>query len=123
MESSQQFSIYIHPTGLDLWSVAFSSEAPNLSGVPPEYQEFADVFDKGKASQLPPHRPYDLKIDLEEGVDPPIGTIYSLSPVELAALRKFLDENIATRLLSSPHGAPVLFVKKKDCSLCLCVDF
>ena len=97
-----------------------------MSGIPEEYHEFADVFDKGKASQLPPHRPYDLKIDLEEGATPPIGTIYSLSPVELAALRKFLDENIATGLLrssSSPHGAPVLFVKKKDGSLRLCVDF
>jgi len=53
---------------------------------------------------------------LEEGSAPPLGTIYPLSPVELEALRKFLDENIATGLLrssSSPHGAPVLFVKKR----------
>jgi hypothetical protein len=50
----------------------------------------------------------------------------TLSLVELEALCKFLDENIATGLLqssSSPHGAPVLFVKKKDGSLHLCVDF
>jgi hypothetical protein len=63
---------------------------------------------------------------LEEGSTPPLGTIYPLSPVELEALRKFLDENIATRLLcssSSPYGAPILFVKKKDGSLRLCVDF
>jgi hypothetical protein len=73
-----------------------------------------DVFNKGKASQLPPHHLYNLKINLEEGSAPPLGTIYPLSPVELEALRKFLDENIATGLLhfsSSPHGAPVLFVK------------
>jgi hypothetical protein len=53
---------------------------------------------------------------LEEGSAPPLGTIYLLSPVELEALRKFLDENITTRLLhssSSPHGAHVLFVKKR----------
>jgi hypothetical protein len=63
---------------------------------------------------------------LEEGATPPLGTIYSLSPVELEALRKFLDENIASGLLcssSSSHGAPVLFIKKKDGSLHLCVDF
>jgi hypothetical protein len=72
-----------------------------MSGIPEEYHEFADVFDKDKASQLPPHRPYNLKIDLEEGTTPPIGTIYSLFPVELAALHKFLDENIATGLLWS----------------------
>jgi hypothetical protein len=94
--------------------------------VPSDYHEFADIFDKGKASQLPPHHPYNLKINLEEGSAPALGTIYPLSPVELEALRKFLDENIATGLLcssSSPHGAPVLFVKKKDGSLRLCVDF
>jgi hypothetical protein len=84
------------------------------------------VFNKGKTNQLPPHCPYDLKIDLEEGFSPPLGTIYLLSLVELEALRKFLDENIATGLLhssSSPHGAPILFFKKKDGSLHLCVDF
>jgi len=126
LEGSTQFSIYLHPSGVDLRSAKLSSEGPDLSGVPSDYHEFADVFDKGKASQLPPHRPYDLKIDLEEGSAPPLGTIYPLSPVELEALRKFLDENIATGLLrssSSPHGAPVLFVKKKDGSLRLCIDF
>jgi hypothetical protein len=126
LEGSTQFSIYLCPTGVDLRSATLSSGPPDLSGVPPEYHEFADIFDKGKASQLPPHRPYDLKIDLEDGATPPLGTIYSLSPIELEALRKFLDENISSGLLrssSSPHGAPVLFVKKKDGSLRLCVDF
>lgn len=126
LEGSTQFSIYLRPSGVDLRSATLSSDPPDLSKIPSEYHDFADVFDKGKASQLPPHRPYDLKIELEEGTSPPLGTIYSLSPVELEALRKFLDENISYGLLrssSSPHGAPVLFVKKKDGSLRLCVDF
>jgi hypothetical protein len=126
LEGSTQFSIYLHLSGVDLHSAKLSSEGLDLSGVPSDYHEFADVFDKGKASQLPPHHPYDLKIDLEEGSTLPLGTIYLLSPVELEALRKFLDENIATGLLhssSSPHRAPVLLVKKKDGPLHLCVDF
>jgi len=125
LEGSTQFSIYLRPSRVDLHSAKLSSEGLDLSGVPSDYHKFADVFNKEKASQLPPHRPYDLKIDLEEGSAPPLGTIYPLSPAELEALRKFLDENITTGLLrssSSPHGAPVLFVKKKDGSLCLCVD-
>jgi hypothetical protein len=126
LEGSTQFSSYLCSSGVDLCSTKLLSEGPDLSGVPSDYHEFADVFNKGKASQLPPHCPYDLKIDLEEGSAPPLGTIYPLSLVELEALRKFLDENITTGLLcssSSPHGAPVLFVKKKDGSLHLCVDF
>jgi hypothetical protein len=126
LEGSTQFSIYLCLTGVDLRSATLSSSPPDLSGVPPEYHEFADIFNKGKANQLPPHCPYNLKINLEDGAAPPLGTIYSLSPIKLEALRKFLDENISSRLLhssSSLHGAPVLFVKKKDGSLRLCVDF
>jgi hypothetical protein len=75
---------------------------------------------------LAPHQPYDLHIDLEPGMEPPPGPVYSLSPLELEALRDFLDENIWSGFicpLASKHGAPVLFVKKKNGSLRLCVDF
>ena len=98
----------------------------DLSNVPEEYHEFADVFSKSRSDKLPEHRPYDLKIHLEEGTEPPLGTMYSLSQVELKALREFIDENLANgfiRPTRSPHGAPILFVKKKDGSLRLCVDF
>jgi hypothetical protein len=44
---------------------------PDLSSVPEEYHEFTDVFNKGKADKLPPHRPYDLKIEIENGTPPP----------------------------------------------------
>jgi len=77
-------------------------------------------------SELPPHHDYDLKIDLEEGTSPPLGTLYSLSPVELSALQTFIDKNLKTGFIhptASSHAAPVLFVKKKDGSLRLCIDF
>ena len=72
------------------------------------------------------HCPYDLKIDLEDGTKPPYGPIYSLSPVKLEALQDFLDKNLHSgfiRSSSSPCGAPILFVKKKNGALRLCVDF
>jgi len=102
------------------------SEKIDLSAIPEEYHEYADVFSKFKAETLAPYRPYDLRIDLEKDSHPPVGTIYSLSKFEQEALKEFIDENLTNgfiRSTSSPHGAPVLFMKKKDGSLRLCVDF
>jgi len=98
----------------------------NLSQLPEEYHDFADVFSKTKAGKLAEHRPYDLKITLDEGSTPPFSPIYSLSQEELAALHKFIDKNLATGFIHpshSPCGAPVLFIQNKDSSLRLCVDF
>ena len=102
------------------------AEAPDLSNVPSEYYEFANIFSKTKAEVLPPHHPYDLKINLKKDTQPLIGPIYSLSAFEQEALKKFIEENINMSFIrptSSPHSTPVLFVKKKDGSLCLCVNF
>ena len=102
------------------------TETSDLSNVPSKYHKFADIFSKTKAEVLPPHYPYNLKINLEEGAQPPVGPIYSLSASEQEALKEFIEKNLNTgfiRPTSSPHGVPVLFVKKKDGSLCFCVDF
>lgn len=96
---------------------------PNL---PSEYADFADVFDKVKANTPADHQPYNLKIETKEGAEPPLARLYPLSPKELEALRKFLDENLANGFIppsDSPHGAPVLFTPKKHGSLWLCVNF
>jgi len=103
-------------------------ELKNLrSQVPPEYHEYLDVFSKTKSDKLPDHNPqYDHHIHLEEGTQPPLGPIYNMSETEAVALREFLKENLDRgfiRQSQSPCGAPVLFVKKKDGSLRLCVDW
>jgi hypothetical protein len=61
--------------------------------IPEEYHKFADIFSKSKANTLAEHCPYDLKMNLN--TSPPPGTMYSLSPVELETLHKFIDENLA----------------------------
>ena len=102
------------------------AEAPDLSNVSSEYHEFADIFSKTKAEVLSPHHPYDLKINLEESAQPLVGSIYSLSASEQEALKEFIEENLNTGFIqptSSLYGVPVLFIKKKDGSLHLCVNF
>lgn len=124
-KGSQKFTLHLTEEGL-FGKSSTAEPVDDLNGVPDEYHEFADVFSKGKSFNLPPHRPYDLKIDLEDGIPPPPGRMYSLSPKELEELQKFLQENVRAgfvRPSKSPHGAPILFIKKKDGSLRLCVDF
>ena len=97
-----------------------------LKFVPPEYHEFADVFSKMPTLQLPPSCPFDHTIDLEDNVMPGHGPIYSLSEPEHAMLKEFIDDPLATgtiHLSQSPIGAPVLFMKKKDGTLCMVVDY
>src|SRR5258705_12247628 len=97
-----------------------------LDSIPAEYHEFHNVFSGEKVGTLAPHRTYDLQINVEEGVKPIHRPIYSLSPPELVALWEFLKEHTKSGFIcpsKSPWGSPILFVKKKDGSLCLCVDF
>ena len=101
-------------------------ERSGASNVPSKYYKFADIFSKTKAETLPSHHPYDFKINLEEGAQPPVGPIYSLSASEQESLKEFIEENLNMGFIQptlSPHSALVLFVKKKDDSLRLCVDF
>jgi hypothetical protein len=103
-----------------------SADPVDVKDLPKEYHDFADVFRKSKADTLAPHRPYDLKIQLEDGASPPQPPIYLLSTSELATLREFLDEHLSMGYIQptwSSHGAPILLVRKKDGSLRVCVDF
>jgi len=125
LPGSHNFELCLHSLDIQANSAKLA-ETPDLSNVPSEYHEFADVFSKTKAETLPPHHPYDLKINLEEGAQSPVGPIYSLSASEQEALKEFIEENLNTSFIqptSSLHGAPVLFIKKKDGSLRLCVNF
>ena len=109
-----------------IYAIPLPLPAQGPAKLPAQYEEFRDVFEKKNADTLPQHRPYDCGIELQEGAQPPFGPIYSLSQNELAALREYLDENLAKNFIrhsKSPAGAPILFVKKKDGSLRMCVDY
>ncbi|MBW0475582.1 hypothetical protein O181_015297 [Austropuccinia psidii MF-1] len=93
--------------------------------VPSAYHQYLDVFSKVKEEKLPPHHTCDNYIKLE-GSLPPVGVIYSLSNKESDTLRAYISENSEKGFIrpsSTPTGAPVIFVKKKDGGLHLCVDY
>jgi hypothetical protein len=94
--------------------------------IPTQYHNFEDVFEKKNANILPEHHPYDYAIELQDGAQPPFGPIYNLSQTELAALREYSDENLSKNFIQHSKSlveAPILFVKKKNESLRMCVDY
>jgi hypothetical protein len=98
-------------------------KVPNLENYA-AMKEFEDVFKE--VPGLPPRRNIDFSIDLMPGVAPVSKTPYRMSTLELKELQMHLEEILKKgyiRLSVSPWGAPVLFVKKKDGTLRLCIDF
>ncbi|GJR81546.1 putative reverse transcriptase domain-containing protein [Tanacetum coccineum] len=97
------------------------SNIENLSVV----REFADVF-PDELPGLPPAREIEFGIELIPGAEPISKAPYRMAPVELKELKEQLQEMLENGFIRpsvSPWGAPVLFVKKKDGSMRLCIDY
>ena len=91
----------------------------------PVVREFPDVFLDDIAG-LPPEREVKFTIDLIPGTEPIYIPPYRMAPAELRELKAQLEELLSKGFIRpsiSPWGAPVLFVKKKDGSLRLCMDY
>nr|XP_048324599.1 uncharacterized protein LOC125420961 [Ziziphus jujuba var. spinosa] len=89
-------------------------------------QEFKDMMPKELPKKLPPRREVDHKIELEPGSKPPAMSPYRMAPPELEELRRQLKDLIDAgyiRPSKAPYAAPVLFQKKKDGSLRMCIDY
>ena len=77
-------------------------------------------------SGMPPDRDIDFCIDLEPGTRPISIPPYRMAPAELRELKAQLQELLGKSFIrpsASPWGAPVLFVKKKDGSFWMCIDY
>jgi len=125
-EGATAYQLVLDSIGPKARATSIINDPSELKDLPEEYYEFADVFSKLSSKSLPAYRPYDLSIQIEGEQTPPLGLIYSLLALELQILHEFLDENLRTGIIcpsNSPCGVPVLFMKKKDGSLRLCVDY
>ena len=97
------------------------------TGIPAEYSDFSNVFSSDSPAELPEYTGInDHPINLLDNKQPPYGPIYSLRPVELETLKTYIKANLASGFIrpsKSPAGALILFVRKKNGSLRLCVDY
>ncbi|KAJ1151607.1 hypothetical protein NDU88_004387 [Pleurodeles waltl] len=94
--------------------------------IPKEYEDLVTVFDEKEAEKLPPHRPYDCKIELEPGAILPCSRIYALTEAENQHLKEYLDQYLANGFIrpsESPVSSPLFFIPKKDGSLRTCIDY
>ncbi|KAM2989434.1 hypothetical protein FF2_003418 [Malus domestica] len=88
-------------------------------------RHYPDVFPDDLPG-LPPDRDVEFSIDLLPGTDPISLTPYRMAPAELRELKIQLQELTDKGFIqpsTSPWGAPVLFVRKKDGTLRLCIDY
>ncbi|GJX72740.1 putative reverse transcriptase domain-containing protein, partial [Tanacetum coccineum] len=100
------------------------SEKKRLEDVP-IVRDFPKVFPEDLPG-LPPTRQVELQIDLVPGVAPVAWAPYRLTPSEMKELSeqlKELSDKGFIRPSSSPWGAPILFVIKKDGSFRMCIDY
>ncbi|KAL0161004.1 hypothetical protein M9458_044729, partial [Cirrhinus mrigala] len=94
--------------------------------IPSIYSDFQDIFCPKRASQLPPHRPWDCAIDLVSNASLPRGRIYPLSLPESKAMEEYIREALSQgyiRPSTSPAASSFFFVSKKDGGLRPCIDY
>ena len=95
--------------------------------VPVKYSDFADVFSEKSADILPERtRANEYAIKLQKSKQPPYRPIYSLQPVELEILKIYIEINLANGFIQALKllaDAQILFIRKPDDSLCLCVYY
>ena len=107
-----------------MYAIESSNSEMQLAEVP-VVNEFFDVF-LDDLPGLPPDREIEFEIELAPGIEPISIGPYWMASAELKELKVQMEELLSKGFVktnTSPWGAPVLFVKKKDGSLHLCIDY
>ncbi|GBG93517.1 hypothetical protein CBR_g72771 [Chara braunii] len=112
---------FLHPLPPHDASSTDSSSDPRITEL---LDAYSDMFEN--PHEVVPDRSICHEIILEDGAVPPRSCIYRMSEEELSVLQAQLDDLLEKgwiRPSSSPYGAPVLFVRKKNKDLRLCIDY
>jgi len=90
------------------------------------YHDFLNVFDREKTIQLSSHQSYDHKIELEDENQSSRSQLYFMSSHKLQKIKKYLEENLKKKFITlskASFASSILFIEKKDDSLCFCVNY
>ncbi len=113
--------------GIPKFSTSIESPREKQSfDIPTCYAPFSNVFCLKRASQLPPHRPWDCAIYLLPGESVPRGRIYPLSLPEQKAMEEYIKEALQQGYIcpsTSPAASSFFFLAKKDGSLQHCIVY
>jgi hypothetical protein len=124
--SSLQLRKSLHK-GCKLYAILALNEKGVLEGLEhlPVVKEFVDIFPE-ELPRMPPERELEFTIDLKPGTEPIARVSYWISTLELQEMKMKLKELLDLGLIHpsvSPWGAPVIFIRKKDRSWSLCIDY
>ena len=133
-EEDETFVVHMAATSVRAASNVYPSQQAQIASleveeitIPSEYANYTDVFSPDSAAELPKHIGINHHpIDLINDTQPPYDPIYNLEPGELETLKTYIETNLANGFIRPsklPAKAPILFIRKKDGSLRLCVDY
>ncbi len=90
------------------------------------YHDFLNVFNKEKTTQLFLHQSYNHKIELEDESQLSKSQLYFMLSYKLQKIKKYLEENLKKKFITlskALFASSILFVEKKDDSLCFCMNY
>ncbi|KAA0053104.1 ty3-gypsy retrotransposon protein [Cucumis melo var. makuwa] len=129
IDCSRKEVVFNHPSGASFKfkgaGIVYTRESEVSLSFEPVVREYPNIF-PDELLGLPPPRKIDFAIKLEPDTAPISRAPYRMAPAELKELKVQLQELLDKGFVRpnvSPWGAPVLFVKKKDGSMRLCIDY
>jgi len=90
------------------------------------YYDFLNVFNREKIIQLSLHQSYDHKIELEDESQSFKSQLYLMLNYKLQKIKKYLKKNLKKKFITLSKvlfASSILFIEKKDDSLCFCMNY